>query len=76
MSILYGANTAGFITDGLAILFEPPSITVTTAADERDVPAGADISLREAIRDVPAGDYMAADRFMRSLLFEAQQVTG
>ncbi len=33
-------------------------------------------TLRKLIRDVPASDYMAADRFMRSLLFEAQQVSG
>jgi hypothetical protein len=33
-------------------------------------------SMREIIRDVPTSDYMAADRFLKSLMFEAQQVTG
>lgn len=33
-------------------------------------------SMRKMIRDVPSSNYMAADRFLRSLMYEAQQVTG
>lgn len=40
------------------------------------VAASIQASMREIIRDVPSSDYLAADRFMRSLIFEAQQVTG
>jgi hypothetical protein len=38
--------------------------------------ASIQASMRKIIRDVPTSDYMDADRFMRSLIFEAQQVTG
>ncbi|MEM9481041.1 MAG: choice-of-anchor Q domain-containing protein [Verrucomicrobiota bacterium] len=53
--LLYGANTAGFIFNNLAVLFEPPILTVTTETDEFDTPSGADLSLREAIRDISPG---------------------
>lgn len=43
------------IPSSYAVAFQPPVITVTTTADENDSPAGADVSLREAIRDIPAG---------------------
>lgn len=38
-----------------AILIRPPVLTVTTAADEADTPAGPFLSLREAIRDAVSG---------------------
>ncbi|HAL72656.1 MAG TPA: hypothetical protein DCP71_12890, partial [Verrucomicrobiales bacterium] len=34
---------------------EAPAVLVTTAADELDTPAGANVSLREALRDAPSG---------------------
>lgn len=34
---------------------EAPAVLVTTAADELDTPAGANVSLREALRDAPNG---------------------
>ncbi|MEM0897323.1 MAG: right-handed parallel beta-helix repeat-containing protein, partial [Verrucomicrobiota bacterium] len=65
--LLYGANTAGFITNNLAVLFEPPILTVTTADDELDTPAGANLSLREAIRDIPQGGKIEVASNIRSI---------
>ncbi|MDA7888693.1 hypothetical protein N9A86_04875, partial [Akkermansiaceae bacterium] len=39
----------------LALLFPAAGLTVNTTVDELNVPAGVNISLREAIRDTPAG---------------------
>ena len=43
------------IPDDFAILIQPPMLTVNTSDDEFDSPAGASVSLREAIRDVLDG---------------------
>lgn len=44
-----------------AILITPPILTVTTAADELNTPAGATLSLREAFRDASSGTRIAFD---------------
>ncbi len=41
---------------GLPMVAGAATLTVTTATDELDVPAGANLSLREAVRDAAAGD--------------------
>ena len=53
----YSCNTTPGITiaANTVVLFEPPIIEVTTEVDQLDVPAGAEVSLLEAVRDVPVG---------------------
>ncbi len=56
---LSATNAAGTGTGTLhlTVVARPmtPSLTVTTLADELDTPAGAAVSLREAMRDIPSG---------------------
>ncbi|NNM30568.1 MAG: hypothetical protein HKO57_13695, partial [Akkermansiaceae bacterium] len=72
MPVAYGIPVGGPIIipalggnylSGVALSFLTPSITVTTTADELDVPAdaGTGVSLREAIRDVPPGGFIEFD---------------
>lgn len=51
---VFGNVPESLATD-LAVRISPPQLTVTTAADELDTPAGAALSLREAVRDAPSG---------------------
>ncbi|MCB1128987.1 MAG: hypothetical protein KDM81_20985, partial [Verrucomicrobiae bacterium] len=46
---------------GTAVLFETPTIIVNTFEDQLDSPAGPEISLREAVRDIPAGGKIVLD---------------
>ncbi|MEM7146540.1 MAG: choice-of-anchor Q domain-containing protein [Verrucomicrobiota bacterium] len=55
------SNSGANVPVNLAVLFTPPSITVTTDADELDSPAGANISLREALREIPPGGQIFFD---------------
>ncbi|MEM7146539.1 MAG: choice-of-anchor Q domain-containing protein [Verrucomicrobiota bacterium] len=58
---------------GLAILFSPPTITVTTNADELDTPAtngSGLVSLREALRDIPAGGQVLFDASLSGMTLE------
>jgi len=48
-------NIAGSLSADLTVRISPPQLTVTTAVDELDTPAGAALSLREAVRDAPSG---------------------
>src|SRR5882757_4589181 len=41
--------------------FELQTLTVNTVADELDTPAGANVSLREALRDAPEGSSIIFD---------------
>jgi len=45
-------------------------VTVTTNADENDTPAGAEISLREAIRDIADGGTIVFAPAMNNLVFD------
>jgi hypothetical protein len=49
------ANAAGQLAKDISVLISPPRLTVTTVADELNTPAGAVLSLREAVRDAPSG---------------------
>jgi len=52
------------VTFAAALVLSSPAsaqITVTTAADEGDSPAGAQVSLREALRDSPNGSQITFD---------------
>ncbi len=49
-----GANTSP-MAFARAVHFRPPVVEVTTLEDQEDNPVGAEMSLREALRDAPAG---------------------
>ena len=49
------ANTPNSILPNYAVRILPPVVIVTTGEDQFDVPAGPEISLREAIRDAAPG---------------------
>lgn len=49
------ANAPGQLANDISVLISPPKLTVTTVADELNTPAGAAVSLREAVRDAPSG---------------------
>ncbi|MEM9480769.1 MAG: CSLREA domain-containing protein, partial [Verrucomicrobiota bacterium] len=51
----YSCDTANSIPSNHAILFTPPTITVTTAVDENGVSPDTGVSLREAIATAPDG---------------------
>jgi len=64
-----GANTPA----NLAVRFLPPASVVTTVADELDSPALAgsgELSLREAIRDVPDGGRIRFDPSLDGMRFD------
>lgn len=46
---------------GTAVLITPPTLTVTTAADELNTPSGAELSFREAVRDATSGTRILFD---------------
>ena len=52
-SVLESSNRTFLESNG--ITFSSGPITVTTLVDQNDSPAGAQVSLREAMRDVPSG---------------------
>ncbi|MEM8952871.1 MAG: CSLREA domain-containing protein [Verrucomicrobiota bacterium] len=68
------SNSSLNVPNNLAILITPPSITVTTNADELDATAtnGTGISLREAIRDIVDGGQI---HFAPSLSGETLDIT-
>lgn len=53
--------TGPLVFAGTAVLFEPPTIVVNTFEDQLDSPAGPEVSLREAVRDIPAGGKIVLD---------------
>lgn len=55
VGLQYACNTLGAIRDDHAVRFRAPTVEVDTTLDEFDTPSGIDVSLREAIRDVPPG---------------------
>ncbi len=55
VGLTYSCKTAGAITDALAVAFSPPTITITQGIDFFDTPSGPQVTLREALRDIPSG---------------------
>lgn len=55
IGLSWSCNTAGTITGNRAIHFRTPTILVNTEQDQNDTPRGTQVSLREAIRDIPIG---------------------
>jgi predicted outer membrane repeat protein len=53
--ILYMCTTPGAITDGLAVAFSPPTIEINSGLDAFNTPSGLQVTLREALRDIPSG---------------------
>ena len=66
-------TTSGAGATYIFSLGDPP-VTVTTAEDENDTPAGPEVSLREAIRDVVASGQFRTIRFDQSLNGQAIQL--
>ena len=61
-SVAFDSPTGSYRTAGVVV--------VTTTTDENDTPAGAEVSLREAIRDVPEYGTIVFDPALNGLTFE------
>jgi predicted outer membrane repeat protein len=55
IALSWSCNTGGTIAGNRILHFRPPTIVVNTTQDQNDTPRGTQVSLREAIRDIPIG---------------------
>ncbi len=61
IGLAHACGGSNLPTGGTAVLITPPTLTVTTAADEFNTPSGAALSFREAVRDASSGTRILFD---------------